>query len=350
MSRSEKIYKETKQIIVKSPFIFKTRKKSLKMGIDDVLVKIKACGICGTDFYIAKNGAKDFIPLGHEVSGIVEYVGDNVSRFKPGDKVVVENHTLCGVCESCKNSQPEYCKNMRSYMDFDSGLADYISLHHSMLNHFTGLSFEEASMAEPLTVALDIVEASDIPLNSSVAIFGAGTIGLLILQLVKLSGAANILLVDKSLEDFKSKSKLDLGKKLGADDIIGYDSNDFYNIIKNKYPDGLDRVIITSPPSTLEGAIKISKFGGVIGLIGVVFGSDRFVNFDMNEFHFKRLQLRCIHAIPNLRFPLALDLIKNKKIKVNSLITHKINFKNYKKAFEILNNNEIESVKIIVMV
>ncbi len=341
---------ETRQLFTKSPFNFEIRKKMLQPGLDDVLVKVKACGICGTDYHFAKDGAGDFIPLGHEVSGIVEKVGDNVTRFKPGDNVVAENHTLCGVCEKCKDGLSVHCRNIKTYQGVEAGLADYILLHHTMLNKFTGLNFTEASMAEPLTVALDIVEATDIPLNSSVAIFGAGTIGLLILQVVKLLGASDILLVDKSLDDKSSRYKLELGKKLGASDIAGYDSPDFYDVIKDKYPDGLDRVIITSPPNTLEGAINISKFGGVIGLIGVVFGKDRLVSFDMNEFHFKRLELRCIHAIPNLRFPMALDLIKRKKIDVNSLITHKVNFEDYEQAFNIFKDAQAESVKIVVIV
>lgn len=341
--------KETRQVFTKSPFNFEVREKKLTAGIDDVLVKVKACGICGTDYHFAKDGAEDFIPLGHEVAGVVEEVGSNVKRFKSGDMVVAENHTLCGVCKYCKDGLPEHCSNMKSYQGFEAGLADYLLVHHSMLNGFTGLSFVEASMAEPLTVALDIVEATDIPLNSSVAIFGAGTIGLMIMQVVKLSGASNILLVDKSMDDPKCRHKLELGKKIGADEIIGYNSPDFLDFIKAKYPNGLDRVIITSPPNTLEGAIAISKFGGIIGLIGVVFGKDRFVSFDMNEFHFKRLELRCIHAIPNLRFPLALDLIKEKKIDVNSLITHQVNFADYKKVFDILNDDKIESVKITVV-
>ena len=311
-------------------------------------MKIKICGICGTDFHFTKNGAPDYVPLGHEISGIVEETGSNVTRLKPGDKVIAENHTFCGVCESCKNGQPFYCRNMRYYYELEAGLADYIVLHHSMFITYNDLSFEEASIAEPLTVALDLVKAVEIPLNSDVAVFGAGTIGLFICQIVKLLGARSIVLVDSSIKDKQSRFRMETGKKLGVDHIIGFNDPDFYDFINKTYPSGLDRVIITAPPQTINGAIKITKFGAFIGLIGIVFDEKRMVTFDMNEFHFKRLQLRCIHAIPNLYFPLALDLIKNKSIKTDELITHKLKFNDYKKAFEILGDKNQNAIKVLI--
>ena len=342
--------KEIKQIFVKSPFDFETRKKKVELEVDDVLMKIKICGICGTDYHFAKDGAPDFVPLGHEISGIVEKTGSNVTRLKPGDKVIAENHTLCGVCESCKNGQPVFCKNMRFYYEREAGLADYIVLHQSMFTTYNDLTFEEAAVAEPLTVALDLVKAVEIPLNSDVAIFGAGTIGLLICQVVKLLGARSVVLVDDRMADQQSRFRMETGKKLGADNIIGYNDLDFYDFINGLYPSGLDRVIITAPPQTLSGAIKITKFGAFIGLIGIVFDQRRMVTFDMNEFHFKRLQLRCIHAIPNLYFPLALDLIKNKSIKTSEIITHVLKFHEYTKAFDILKDKNQNAIKVLIKI
>ena len=98
--------KEIKQVFVKSPYIFELRKKTIKkLEENEVLLKIKTIGICGTDVNIAKEGAPDFTPLGHEISGTVEEVGANVTKYRLGDKVVAENHTMCGVCSSCKNGQ-----------------------------------------------------------------------------------------------------------------------------------------------------------------------------------------------------------------------------------------------------
>jgi L-iditol 2-dehydrogenase len=340
--------KEIKQVFVKSPFLFEIRTKKVKLKPDDALMKIKTCGICGTDIHLAKDGAQEYMPLGHEISGIIEQTGSNVTRLKPGDKVIAENHTFCGVCESCKNGQPVHCSNMRYYYGLDAGLADYIVLHQSMFTIYDGLSFEEAAIAEPLTVALDLVKAVEIPLNGNVAIFGAGAIGLFVCQLVKLKGAKSVVLVDYSMKDPQSRFRMETGKKLGADNIIGYGDPDFYDFINKICPSGFDRVIITSPPQTLDGAIKIAKFGAFIGLIGIVFDQRRMVTFDMNEFHFKRLQLRCIHAIPNLYFPLALDLIKNGKIKTEEIITHRLRFDEYVKAFEILEDKNQNVIKVFI--
>jgi len=343
-----RIEKEINQVFVKAPFIFEKRKKTVEVSHDDVLVRIKSCGICGSDIQRAKNGAIEFTHVGHEIAGTVEAIGENINRFKKGDLVVAENHTLCGVCESCKNGMPAFCKNIKTYYGQEGGMADYILVHNSMLYPYNSLTFEEAVMAEPLTVALDIVKACDIQLNSTVAVFGAGTIGLLILQLVKQMGAKNIMLVDSSLKDPQSSFRLNTGKSLGADKIIGYEDDDFIDFVEDEYPEGFDRVIITSPPATIRGAIKIAKFGGIIGLIGIVYGPDSIVSFDMNEFHFKRLQLRCIHPTPNLYFPLALNLLNNKKVTVDKIITHRIDFENYRDAFDIVQNKKQHAIKIII--
>lgn len=338
-----------RQVYVKSPYIFKIQKKPFKkLEKDEVLIKIKACGLCGTDNYIAKHGAADFIPLGHEIAGLVEEVGQNVENYKPGDKVTAENHTMCGVCSSCKNGYPIYCKNMRIYYEIEAGLADYIVLHHSMLNPFDGLSYNDASLAEPLTVALDLAESTDIPLHSNVAVFGTGAIAFLTVQLVKSMGAKSVILMGSGYNKKRSLFKKSVGEKLGVDFYIDFNDANFSKKVKEKYPEGVDRILITSPPKTFLNAVEIANFGAIIGLVGIVYDEERNVSFDMNEFHFKRLQLRCPNPLPNLMFPLALDMLKSGKIKTKDIITHQFKFDDYKEAFDLFKDPNQEVIKIIV--
>jgi threonine dehydrogenase-like Zn-dependent dehydrogenase len=338
-----------RQVHVKSPYDFKIVEKPFKgLGKDEVLMRIRACGLCGTDNYIAKNGASDWMPLGHEIAGEVIDVGESVERFKPGDKVVAENHTMCGVCSSCKNGLPVYCENMRIYYEIEAGLADYIVLHHTMFNKYDGISYEDASMAEPLTVALDLVQMSDIPLNSDVAVFGTGAISMLAIQCAKLKGARSVILMGSGTDKKRSQFKKDIGEKIGADFYIDFNDPDFDKKMNDRYPDGVDRILITSPPKTFLKAIDIAKIGGIIGLVGIVYDEGRNVTFDMNAFHFKRLQLRCPNCLPNLMFPMALDMLKTGLIKTKEIITHQFKFEDYLKGFDLLRDPNQQVVKIII--
>src|SRR5512138_3611096 len=98
----------------------------LRPGFGDVLVRIGACGICGTDLHFLRAMNRDWSPLGHEFSGQVQEVGAGVSHVRVGDTVIVENNTGCGVCEACKNGESCYCRNIWTYMNDQAGMGDYI--------------------------------------------------------------------------------------------------------------------------------------------------------------------------------------------------------------------------------
>ncbi|MGQ9455110.1 MAG: zinc-binding dehydrogenase [Armatimonadota bacterium] len=109
---------------------------------------------------------------------------------------------------------------------------------------------------------------------------------------------------------------------MGADEIVHADNTDVCSWFREHYPNGVDRVIVTSPPKTLLDAVKIANFGAIISYIGIDFGGAEMVTFDMNEIHFKRLQIRASHAVPNLMFPIALEMIRNNTINASLLVSH----------------------------
>ncbi|UCB46494.1 MAG: alcohol dehydrogenase catalytic domain-containing protein, partial [Spirochaetota bacterium] len=125
---------------------------------DEVVVKIRACGICGTDLHFFNDfPAAHPIPLGHEVSGTIEETGREVQGLSPGDSVIVQNHVPCGKCESCRNGNVSLCRNIQTYMTDSAGMAEYLKVNQNMIVPYKALSHEEAVIAEPLTVALDLI-------------------------------------------------------------------------------------------------------------------------------------------------------------------------------------------------
>jgi L-iditol 2-dehydrogenase len=313
------------------------------VGPEEVLIRVAACGICGTDLHFARDLAKeDPMPLGHEFVGVVEKTGSNSGEFSPGDSVIVENHTSCGVCAACKNGEPVYCTNLTVIME-QPCLAEFVLAPKRSLIRYDGLSAEEACLAEPLTVALDLVEEGGVPLGSNVAVFGPGTIGLMAAKLAKDKGARKVILTGRS----HSRARLETGKKLGVDRIVQVDKENLAELVKQEAPEGLERIFITSPPKSIPGAFDIARFGAVIVFNGIDF-DDPMITFDANAFHFKRLQLRATHSIPNLRFPLAIDLLRRKAINPDLFISHRFPFSDLPNAMKTAEEDKEHVVKAMI--
>jgi L-iditol 2-dehydrogenase len=314
-----------------------------EVAADDVLVKVEACGICGTDLHFARDLATDEpMPLGHEFVGVISEVGGNVTDHEPGERVVVENHTACGVCDACKNGTPIYCTDLDIVMS-EPCLAEFVRAPESALHRYEGMTPSAAVMAEPLTVALDVVEEGGVPVGSDVAVFGPGPIGLMAVKLAKMKGARKVLLTGRS----HSKARLALGRELGADRVVEVDKEGLKEVAESEFPGGFDRVFVTSPPATIPDAFEIARFGATIVYNGISF-ADSTIAFDANEFHFKRLQLSATHSIPNLRFPIAIDLVRSKAIDSDVFISHTFEFDDLPEALRIAEQDKGTVVKVVV--
>lgn len=333
-----------KAAYVKVPFQVEIRDIPVpEISDEEVLVRVGACGICGTDLHFARDLAKDdFMPLGHEFMGTVEKVGAAVREFVPGDPVIVENHTACGMCRHCKNSEPVYCTHLYIVMN-EPCLAEFVRAHQRCLHKYEGLTPAQAALAEPLTVALDVVEEGGVPNGANVAVMGPGTIGLMCAALAKLKGARRVYLTGRG----HSRARLELGRRLGVDRVIEVDREDPKDVILRECPEGLDRIFITSPPQTIPAAFELARFGAVIVYNGIDFDRGE-IAFDANAFHFKRLQLRATHSIPNLRFPLAIDLLKRKAIDPDPFITHTFPFAELPRAMHVAETDKANVIKVMI--
>lgn len=315
-----------------------------------VLVRSQAGGVCGTDLHFLRYN-EEWTPLGHEVVGIIEQVGDGVDPARVGDTVIVENHAGCGVCEQCKNGRSQYCESLTTYMEEQAGFSDYLVVRHDMVHHYDGerLSVVHACLAEPLTVALDVTLRADPELNDEVVVFGPGPIGLMATRLAKLRGARRVFLVGSNRSTPRGIHRLEVGRRMGADVTLGYQEDDVVGEILSAVPRGVDRVLVTAPPRTLTDAFEVSRFGGIIAFIGIEFGTGGNITFDANEFHFKKLQLRASHAIPNHYFPMAIDLLSRRAVAPEPLVSNTLALDEAERAFKTLIDPQEQAVKVVLL-
>ncbi|MDR3643588.1 MAG: alcohol dehydrogenase catalytic domain-containing protein, partial [Clostridia bacterium] len=157
---------------------------------NQVLVRVAACGVCGTDIHILDRFS-EYTALGHEIAATVEEIGDSVTKIQVGDAVVVEDVTFCGSCESCKNGRTDLCRNMYS-LQGQSGMGEYLLVHENMLIPAAGVDPVAATLTEPLAVAINTFFATHLPAEGNLVIFGLGIQGILCAALARHYGAGTV--------------------------------------------------------------------------------------------------------------------------------------------------------------
>jgi L-iditol 2-dehydrogenase len=330
---------------IRVPFEVQLREVPIPdLGPEEVLVRVSACGVCGSDLHLGRDLAKaEWLPIGHEFCGVVERIGTAVTRFQPGDRVIDENHTSLGISAAAKNGEPVNGTDLYITMN-DACMADYVKTHQLALHANPGLNPVEGALAEPLTVALDLIESGGVPLGADVAVFGGGTIGLMAARLARLRGARKVVLSQPS----HSKARIALARRLGVDRVIHPDLESAVEAFKAECPEGYERVFVTAPVKTIPEAIPICRFGAVICYDGVDH-SNPIISFNANEFHFKRLQLRGIHSLPNLRFPMAIDLLHRKVIEAGDFVSHVYRFEEAAQAVRTAAFDKENAIKVMVV-
>jgi L-iditol 2-dehydrogenase len=334
-----------KAAYIKVPFKVQLREIPVpEIGPNEVLVRVSACGVCGSDLHLGRDLAKEeWLPIGHEFCGVVEKVGAAVTRWKPGDPVIDENHTSLASSAAAKNGELAHCTQLYITMNAPC-MAEFVKTHELALHRNPGLGPAEAALAEPLTVALDLIESGGIPLGGSVAVFGGGTIGLLAARLALLRGAGKVVLSQPS----HSKARTALALEMGVRRVVHPDLENPVPAFRAECSGGYDRVFVTAPVRTIPDAIPISRFGAIVCFDGVD-NANPVISFDANEFHYKRLQLRGIHSIPNLRFPMAIDLLARKVIDSRRFISHTFPLEKAQEAVSTAAFDKEHALKVVVL-
>lgn len=292
---------------------------------DHVLVKVKACGVCGTDINFVRDWADDHMPLGHEISAEVVEVGKNVKSVKPGDCVIVEDCSMCGVCEDCKSGNPQFCRNMYD-MEGQPGMGEYMPVRFNSLNKYDGLDHVSACLTEPLAVSLTAVLNADIPLGGTVAVLGNGPLGLMAARLAKLKGASFVAITGLVADNARESARFDLAKKFGVDMAIEVGKQSVEDEILSKFPKGLDRVIVTSPPQSMLDAFKIIRFGGLITFLGLHFGGKNKIEVDVNDLIFRKIRMVPTFAEPAINFPISNRLLRDGLVNAKDLVSNTFGF------------------------
>ena len=302
------------------------------------IIAVDACGICGTDINAILLGAENYTPLGHEVAGRV--VGDDGTVSDT--PIVLESSSACGRCHSCRNGRPELCTDVKSFFGRPYfGMAERMVAPEISVLAYKDLDPAIATLSEPLGVALDVCEVAGITPYSTVLVVGLGPIGLMALRLAKLAGAAHIYASTFS----KQTRRNQVAVEFGADELL-YEDEAQLQLRKLDPPP--DRILITAPPPTIRSCVTPAARGAVLVYIGVGHGETDRVSFPANEFHFKKLQLRSSFASPALRTPLALDLLRSKRVDGTKLISHRFPLSEAGQAIRAACLNQTEAIKVVV--
>jgi 2-desacetyl-2-hydroxyethyl bacteriochlorophyllide A dehydrogenase len=289
-------------------------------------------GVCGTDFHIFNGEAPSKPPviLGHEYCGEVVEFGNRVEELKIGDKVAINPNINCGYCEYCKSGKINLCKNLIALgVTRNGGFAEYSNVPVSQVyllpeNMNSGL----AVFAEPLSCCIHGLNQAEIGLDDRVAIIGAGTIGLLMLQLAKLKGAKEIIVIEPVPEKRK------LSEQLGALITVDPVTEEFHKYYKDIAKGGADVVIeCVGNVDAVETAFKIVRKGGRIISFGLSNPSAP-INLNLQMFFHKELTVKSSLLNP-FTFQTAVNLLVDKKLTIDLFKTNLIslNTKGIQKLF-----------------
>ena len=287
---------------------------------DDVVIRVHACGVCGTDMHIF-DGDEGAAPtpagtvLGHEFAGEVIAVGSDVKGISVGDRVCVDPNKLCGVCDFCRGGIGHFCDSMVGIgTTVNGGFAEYCIVPESQVYKFSDkISYAEAAMTEPVACCLHGIDMCDIDAGATVCVIGGGMIGLLMLQLAKLRGAARLILIEPIAE------KRALALSLGADIVIDPMTESVEDAIANSGIDRIDCVIeCVGKTATMKQAIALAGKKSTVMLFGLSRPNDT-IDIKPFEIFKKEITIKASFINPYTQ-KRALALIDSGKIDVSSMI------------------------------
>lgn len=290
------------------------------LGSKDVLIKVMACGVCGTDVHIYEGdkGAAATTPptiLGHEFSGIVEEVGSEVTQIKPGARVCVDPNQICGKCYYCRGGIAHFCEDMVGIgTTTDGGFAQYCAVNQSQVYELSDTTtFEEGAMTEPLACCLHGIDMCEITPASTVMIIGGGMIGQLMIQLSKIAGAHQIILLEPV------EGKRETGHQMGADICIDPINTDVKAILKEKGIHRINTVIeCAGLPQTIKQAIDLAGKKSIVMMFGLT-KPDEEITIKPFQIFQKEITIKASFINPYTQ-QRALDLINTRKIDVKSMV------------------------------
>jgi L-iditol 2-dehydrogenase len=293
------------------------------IGPDDVLIRVAACGICGSDVHGMDGSTARRQPpivMGHEAAGTIAQVGDNVQAWAVGDRVTFDSTIFCAQCSFCRRGQVNLCDDRRvlgvSCDDYrqHGAFAEYVAVpQHILVRLPDAVNFRHAAMIEPLTIAYHAARRAKVTRDDTAVVMGAGVIGLLTVQMLRAVGCGQIIAVDLD------QGRLDLARQLGANEAIRADLTDVTaDVLQKTDGRGADLVLeAVGTAPTVQTAIACTRKGGQVTLVGNLVPS---VELPLQAIVTRELTLRGSCASAG-EYPACLEMLAQETVQVEPLIS-----------------------------
>ena len=320
------------------------------VGPGEVLVRVEACGICGSDVHGYDGSSGRRIPpivMGHEAAGTVAALGAGVSNYAEGDRVTFDSTVYCGMCEYCALGQINLCDNRQvigvSCGDYrrHGAFAEYVVVPERIMYPLPGtISFDEAAMLEAVSVALHAVHVSQATGGETALVIGAGMIGLLTLQAARAAGCVRVIIADVDA------TRLELARQVGAEEILHCSGAELVaEVLRLTHGKGVDLAFeAVGRDETVAAAIDSTRKGGTVTLVGNIAPE---VTLPLQKVVTRQLRLQGSCASAG-EYPEAIELIANGRIQVKPLITAVASLEEGPRWFERLHAREPNLMKIIL--
>lgn len=315
-------------------------RKRPEPGPNEVLIQVGACGVCMTDYHMYSGSfGVDFpVVLGHESAGTVADVGEDVVGLEEGDRTALNPAVPCNTCTYCRRGETQLCDNITAIggagnVIHDGAFAEYLTIPATNVLEIGDLPFKHAALAEPLGCCLRGADRSGISQGDSVALIGAGPIGLMLLQTLRNRGAAPI--VVSELDD----DRRELAAKLGADVVIDPTERDPVDaILKTVGPVDAGIEVVGKVP-TIEQAHEVTAKGGNTLIFGV---PEQDATMEINPFdiYFNEVDVRGTFSLTQENFEQAITLLQHGRIDADTLITEEIGLEDIPSAFQRMGDAE----------
>lgn len=321
-----------------------------EIGDGDVLIKMKSCGLCGTDIHKAKNQTvAGPVVLGHEVAGEVVKVGKNVIKFKEGERVVTAIHVPCFTCHYCERGHFTLCDQFKKTNIEPGGFSEYIRLPELHVKHLThrltpNVSWEHAALVEPVACCLHGLKAARVQAQDTVLVLGAGTIGLVSAQLAAMQGALKIIVTD--ISDYKLGQALKVG--------VTHTINTQHSNVEEKVAEltnnlGADIVVIAAGvPSLLPQAINMVRRGGRV-IVFTPFDKDNMVTIDASRFFKDEISVIGTYSLTPYEMVEATQIVCQGRINLDDMITHTFPLSELKEAIDFATDPTNQVLKVVML-
>lgn len=323
-------------------FALKERATPTLQHADDVLLQVRACGICGTDLHILANPSPIPVPpgaiLGHEYTATVVQIGSRVTQIQPGDCVVVDPSITCGVCAYCRGGLLNCCLNIATLgVTRDGGLAEYtIAPAHALHKIRADVPAHLAALAEPLACVINGAEKIKIQPGESAIILGAGPIGLLFAQFFRAAGAGKIIVSEIA------HARAQMARDLGVDIVVNPQAQDLVEIIRGETGIGAD-VVVDAVGVLCDVAAQAVRRGGRI----LLFGFNPHAAPKISQSIITRGEITIFGSyIAKHSFPRAVQIIERGILPLEKLITHRFALRDAATAIETMRRGA--GIKIVV--